>query len=156
MSIYIAFEGIGQILFRFSNNGKIIIHICIYELLFLVQVSCVSGAQLSNYATFLVHPEQAALSIVLTALSTAAGVVVTPLLVLLLLGQRIPVDVQAMAASIMQIVILPVGVGESHSLLSSIYTLICTYHVMRRVIAGHELEGHVLHWVHRYCRPSAK
>lgn len=76
-----------------------------------VQVSCVSGAQLSNYATFLVHPEQAALSIVLTALSTAAGVVVTPLLVLLLLGQHIPVDVQGMAASIMQIVILPVGIG---------------------------------------------
>ncbi|DBA81651.1 TPA: hypothetical protein ACH3X1_007404 [Trebouxia sp. C0004] len=77
----------------------------------LVLVSCVSGAQLSNYATFLVHPEQAALSIVLTALSTAAGVVVTPLLVLLLLGQRIPVDVQGMAVSIMQIVILPVGIG---------------------------------------------
>jgi len=52
------------------------------------------------------------LSIVLTALSTAAGVVVTPLLVLLLLGQRIPVDVQGMAASIMQIVILPVGIGR--------------------------------------------
>ena len=64
-----------------------------------------------SYATFLVHPEQAALSIVLTALSTAAGVVVTPLLVLLLLGQHIPVDVQGMAASIMQIVILPVGLG---------------------------------------------
>ena len=75
------------------------------------QVSCVSGAQLSNYATFLVHPEQAALSIVLTALSTAAGVVVTPLLVFLLLGQRIPVDVTGMAASILQIVILPVSIG---------------------------------------------
>ena len=77
-----------------------------------VQVSCVSGAQLSNYATFLVHPEQAALSIVLTALSTASGVALTPLLVLLLLGQRIPIDVQGMAASITQIVILPVGIGE--------------------------------------------
>ncbi|KAL3142610.1 hypothetical protein ABBQ38_002924 [Trebouxia sp. C0009 RCD-2024] len=77
----------------------------------LVLVSCVSGAQLSNYATFLVHAEQAALSIVLTALSTAAGVVATPLLVLLLLGQRIPVDVRGMAASIVQIVILPVGLG---------------------------------------------
>jgi len=59
-----------------------------------------------------VHPEQAALSIVLTALSTAAGVVVTPLLVLLLLGQHIPIDVQGMAASIMQIVILPVSIGR--------------------------------------------
>ena len=77
-----------------------------------MQVACVSGAQLSNYATFLVHPEQAALSIVLTALSTAAGVLATPLLVLLLLGQRIPVDVPGMAASIVQIVLLPVGLGE--------------------------------------------
>lgn len=77
-----------------------------------MQVSCVSGAQLSNDATFLIHPEQAALSIVLTALSTAAGVVATPLLVLLLLGQRIPVDVPGMAASIVQIVLVPVGLGE--------------------------------------------
>ena len=80
-----------------------------------MQVSCVSGAQLSNYATFLIHPDKAALSIVLTALSTAAGVVVTPLLVLLLLGQRIPVDVKGMAVSIMQIVILPVGIGEANA-----------------------------------------
>ena len=50
-------------------------------------MSCVSGAQLSNYATFLVHPEQAPLSIVLTALSTLFGAVVTPALVLLLLGR---------------------------------------------------------------------
>ena len=75
-----------------------------------------SGAQLSNYATFLIHPEKAALSIVLTALSTAAGVVVTPLLVLLLLGQHIPVDVRGMAVSIMQIVILPVGIGTPQCL----------------------------------------
>ena len=69
------------------------------------------------------HPEQAALSIVLTAHSTAAGVVVTPLLVLLLLGQRIPVDVQDMAASIMQIVILPVGIGRSA--IQATHTLPC-------------------------------
>lgn len=78
-----------------------------------MQVSCVSGAQLSNYATFLVHPEQAALSIVLTALSTAAGVIMTPSLVLLLLGKQLPVDVRGMAVSIMQIVVAPVGLGQS-------------------------------------------
>ncbi|EIE24614.1 SBF-domain-containing protein [Coccomyxa subellipsoidea C-169] len=71
----------------------------------LILVSCVSGAQLSNYATFLVHPEQAPLSIVLTALSTAAGVLMTPALALLLLGARIPVDPQGMALSITQIVL---------------------------------------------------
>ena len=81
-----------------------------------VQHSCVSGAQLSTYATFLVRPAQAALSIVLTALSTAAGVVLTPLLVWLLLGQRIPVDVWGMAPAIMQIVIVPVALGEHAAL----------------------------------------
>ncbi len=72
-----------------------------------------SGAQLSNYATYLVHPEQAPLSIVLTALSTAAGVFLTPLLALVLLGARIPVDAASMALSIVQIVLVPVlaGVG---------------------------------------------
>ena len=75
------------------------------------QVACVSGAQLSNYATFLVHPEQAPLSIVLTALSTAAGVFLTPLLALVLLGARIPVDAASMALSIVQIVLVPVLAG---------------------------------------------
>ena len=76
------------------------------------QVGCVSGAQLSNYATFLAHPEQAPLSIVLTALSTAAGVVITPLLALALLGTRIPVDAAGMALSIAQIVLVPVAAGD--------------------------------------------
>ncbi len=76
-----------------------------------IQVSCVSGAQLSNYATFLAHPEQAPLSIVLTALSTACGVVMTPALVLLLLGARLPVDAAGMARSIVQIVLVPVAAG---------------------------------------------
>ncbi len=78
-----------------------------------LQVTCVSGAQLSNYATYLVEPEQAPLSIVLTALSTACGVVATPLLALLMLGQRVPVDAKGMSLSIMQIVILPVAAGAS-------------------------------------------
>lgn len=72
-----------------------------------------SGAQLSNYATFLVHPEQAALSIVLTALSTAAGVMLTPSLALLLLGARLPIDALGMAKSILQIVLLPVAAGTT-------------------------------------------
>lgn len=74
-----------------------------------------SGAQLSNYATFLVHPEQAPLSIVLTALSTAAGVFMTPVLALLLLGARIPVDARGMALSITQIVLVPVLGGAFFS-----------------------------------------
>ena len=80
-----------------------------------VQVACVSGAQLSSYATFLVHPQQAPLAIVLTALSTAAGVVVTPALALLLLGARLPIDAAGMARSIVQIVIAPVAAGMDHT-----------------------------------------
>lgn len=76
-----------------------------------------SGAQLSNYATFLAHPEQAPLSIVLTALSTAVGVVLTPLLALLLMGTRIPVDAAGMASSIAQIVLVPISAGAGRCFL---------------------------------------
>ncbi|KAL3689840.1 hypothetical protein R1sor_016149 [Riccia sorocarpa] len=77
----------------------------------LVLASCVSGAQLSNYATFLVEPTMAPLSIVMTALSTVTAVVVTPALTLLLLGKRLPVDVPGMMASITQIVLVPIAGG---------------------------------------------
>ncbi|KAL3738052.1 hypothetical protein ACJRO7_019561 [Eucalyptus globulus] len=73
-------------------------------------VSCVSGAQLSNYATFLTDPSMAPLSIVMTSLSTATAVFVTPLLSLLLIGKRLPVDVKGMVSSILQIVLLSVFV----------------------------------------------
>ncbi|KAM6556943.1 hypothetical protein CsatB_003962 [Cannabis sativa] len=77
----------------------------------IMLVSCVSGAQLSNYATFLTDPKMAPLSIVMTSLSTATAVVVTPLLSLLLIGKRLPVDVKGMISSILQIVITPIVSG---------------------------------------------
>ncbi|KAK6947676.1 Bile acid:sodium symporter/arsenical resistance protein Acr3 [Dillenia turbinata] len=73
--------------------------------------SCVSGAQLSNYATFLTDPSMAPLSIVMTSLSTASAVFVTPMLSLLLIGKRLPVDVKGMVSSILQIVIAPIAAG---------------------------------------------
>lgn len=73
--------------------------------------SCVSGAQLSNYATFLTDPPMAPLSIVMTSLSTATAVFVTPILSLLLIGKRLPVDVKGMVSSIMQIVVAPIAAG---------------------------------------------
>ena len=79
------------------------------------QVACVSGAQLSSYATFLLHKEQAPLAIVLTALSTVAGAVVTPALALLLLGKRLPIDVACMSRSITQVVLVPVAAGAHSS-----------------------------------------
>ncbi|KAJ9173491.1 hypothetical protein P3X46_016614 [Hevea brasiliensis] len=77
----------------------------------IMLVSCVSGAQLSNYATFLTDPPMAPLSIVMTSLSTATAVFVTPLLSFLLIGKRLPVDVKGMVSSILQIVVAPIAAG---------------------------------------------
>ncbi|KAK9698665.1 hypothetical protein RND81_08G121900 [Saponaria officinalis] len=77
----------------------------------IMLTSCVSGAQLSNYATFLTDPQMAPLSIVMTSLSTASATFVTPLLSLLLIGKRLPVDVKGMMASITQIVVAPIVMG---------------------------------------------
>ncbi|KAL9406347.1 hypothetical protein Peur_003319 [Populus x canadensis] len=65
-------------------------------------VSCVSRAQLSNYATFLTDSTMAPLSIAMTSIymSTATAVFVTPLLSLLL-----------MVYSITQIVVAPIAAG---------------------------------------------
>ncbi|KAH6554582.1 hypothetical protein KP509_1Z323400 [Ceratopteris richardii] len=77
----------------------------------MILVSCVSGAQLSNYATFLVEQEMAPLSIVMTAISTATAVFVTPALTSLLLGKRLPVDFWGMVVNITQIVVAPIATG---------------------------------------------
>ncbi|CAL5063311.1 unnamed protein product [Urochloa decumbens] len=77
----------------------------------IMLVSCVSGAQLSNYATFLTDPHMAPLSIVMTSLSTATAVFVTPILSYFLIGQKLPVDVKGMMSSIVQIVVAPIAAG---------------------------------------------
>ncbi|XP_052184352.1 probable sodium/metabolite cotransporter BASS3, chloroplastic [Diospyros lotus] len=75
-----------------------------------VLMSCVAGAQLSSYASFLSKGD-VALSILLTSSSTIASVVVTPLLTGLLIGSVVPVDPVAMSKSILQVVLLPVTLG---------------------------------------------
>ncbi|KAL8225051.1 hypothetical protein R6Q57_017608 [Mikania cordata] len=75
-----------------------------------VLMSCVSGAQLSSYASFLSKGD-VALSILLTSSSTIASVLVTPLLTGLLIGSVVPVDAMAMSKSILQVVLLPVTLG---------------------------------------------
>ncbi|KAL5700396.1 putative sodium/metabolite cotransporter bass5 [Ranunculus cassubicifolius] len=65
----------------------------------IMLASCVSGAQLSNYATFLTDPSMAPLTFV------------TPTLSLLLIGKRLPVDVRGMVSSIIQIVATPIAAG---------------------------------------------
>lgn len=67
-----------------------------------VLTSCVAGAQLSSYASFLSKGD-VALSILLTSSSTIASVLVTPLLTGLLIGSVVPVDAVAMSKSILQV-----------------------------------------------------
>ncbi|CAI0426494.1 unnamed protein product [Linum tenue] len=75
-----------------------------------VLTSCVAGAQLSSYASFLSKGD-VALSILLTSSSTIASVLVTPLLTGLLIGSVVPVDAVAMSKSILQVVLVPVSLG---------------------------------------------
>ncbi|XP_020549824.1 probable sodium/metabolite cotransporter BASS5, chloroplastic isoform X1 [Sesamum indicum] len=88
----------------------------------IMLTSCVSGAQLSNYATFLTDPQMAPLSIVMTSLSTATAVFVTPFLSLLLIGKKLPVDVKGMVSNILQIVVTPIATGL---LLNRFFPKIC-------------------------------
>lgn len=67
-----------------------------------VLTSCVAGAQLSSYGSYLSKGD-VALSILLTSSTTIASVLVTPLLTGLLIGSVVPVDAVAMSKSIMQV-----------------------------------------------------
>ncbi|XWS61884.1 hypothetical protein CRYUN_Cryun07bG0162800 [Craigia yunnanensis] len=75
-----------------------------------------------KFATFLTDPPLAPLSIVMTSLSTATAVFVTPLLSPLLIGKRLPVDVMGMVSSILQIVIAPIAAGL---LLNRLFPRLC-------------------------------
>ncbi|CAK9216101.1 unnamed protein product [Sphagnum troendelagicum] len=76
----------------------------------LILTSCVAGAQLSSYAAYL-SDSDIALGIILTSLTTITSVIVTPFLTRLLIGSVVPVDVVAMASSILQVVIAPIMLG---------------------------------------------
>ncbi|CAI8612490.1 unnamed protein product [Vicia faba] len=75
-----------------------------------VLMACVSGAQLSSYASF-ISKGDVALCIVLTSYTTVASVILTPLLTGLLIGSVVPVDAVAMSKSILQVVLAPVTLG---------------------------------------------
>ncbi|GMI98617.1 hypothetical protein like AT3G25410 [Hibiscus trionum] len=75
-----------------------------------ILISCVAGAQLSSYASFLSKGD-VAVSILLTSFTTIASVIVTPLLTGLLIGSVVPVDAVAMSKSILQVVFVPVTIG---------------------------------------------
>ncbi|NMH65660.1 bile acid:sodium symporter family protein [Shewanella salipaludis] len=76
----------------------------------MVLVGSVAGGTASNVVCYLAKGD-VALSISMTALSTLAGVLLTPLLIHLLLDEMIAIPFTGMLMSLVKIVLLPVGVG---------------------------------------------
>jgi len=81
----------------------------------LILVACCPGGTASNIVTYLARAN-VALSVVMTLCSTAAAVVLTPLLTAWLAGAYVPVDPAGLFLSMLQIVLAPVllGVGINH------------------------------------------
>jgi BASS family bile acid:Na+ symporter len=76
----------------------------------LVLVGSVAGGTASNVMTFIARGN-VALSVAMTATSTLAGVVMTPLLLSLLVGTTVDVPAADMLASLFRIVLLQVLIG---------------------------------------------
>jgi BASS family bile acid:Na+ symporter len=76
----------------------------------LILVACCPGGTASNIVTFLARADLA-LSVVMTAVSTLAAVIMTPFLTQLLAGSRVPVDALGLLTSTLQVVVLPVLAG---------------------------------------------
>ncbi|MGC9404282.1 bile acid:sodium symporter family protein [Vibrio genomosp. F10] len=76
----------------------------------MVLVGSVAGGTASNVMCYLARGD-VALSISMTALSTLVGVVATPFLVQLLVGQTVDVPVTSMLVSLLKIVLAPVIIG---------------------------------------------
>jgi len=76
----------------------------------LVLVGSVAGGTSSNVMTFIARGN-VALSVAMTATSTLAGVVMTPLLLSLLVGSTVHVPAADMLMSLFKIVLLPVTLG---------------------------------------------
>lgn len=76
----------------------------------LVLLGCVPGGTASNVMVYLAKGN-VPLSIAMTSVSTLLAPIMTPLLLLLLAGQWMPVDAVAMFKSIVQVIIVPIVLG---------------------------------------------
>jgi BASS family bile acid:Na+ symporter len=76
----------------------------------LVLVACCPGGTASNVVTFIARAD-VCLSVVMTACSTLAAMVMTPLLTTWLVGARVPVDAWGLFKSTVQVVFIPVALG---------------------------------------------
>lgn len=76
----------------------------------LVLVGSINGGQASNLCTYIAKGD-VALSVLMTTVTTVAGIFATPLLCKLLLGAIVPVDAVGIAISCIQVVLAPILVG---------------------------------------------
>lgn len=76
----------------------------------LVLLGSVPGGTASNVMVYLAKGN-VALSVAMTSLSTLMAPIMTPLLLLLLAGQWLPVDPMTMFTSIFQVIIIPIALG---------------------------------------------
>lgn len=76
----------------------------------LVLVGSINGGQASNLCTYIAKGD-VALSVLMTTVTTIAGIVATPLLCKVLLGAVVPVDAVGIAVSCIQVVLAPIVAG---------------------------------------------
>jgi bile acid:Na+ symporter, BASS family len=76
----------------------------------LVLVGSINGGQASNLCTYIAKGD-VALSVLMTTVTTIAGIFMTPLLCKMILGAVVPVDAVGIAVSCMQVVLAPIVVG---------------------------------------------
>lgn len=78
----------------------------------IVLVGCVNGGQASNLCTYIAKGD-VALSVLMTTVTTVAGIFMTPLLCKMILGAVVPVDAVGIAKSCVQVVLAPIVLGMS-------------------------------------------
>src|SRR5699024_10965945 len=76
----------------------------------VILVGCAPGGTSSNVITYLSKGD-VALSVTMTSVSTLLAPIFTPILTLWLAGRLMPVEVDAMALSIVQMVLIPIIAG---------------------------------------------
>ena len=78
----------------------------------LVLVGCINGGQASNLCTYIAKGD-VALSVLMTTVTTVAGIFMTPTLCKLILGAVVPVDAVGIAMSCIEVVLAPIALGMS-------------------------------------------
>lgn len=76
----------------------------------LVLVGSINGGQASNLCTYIAKGD-VALSVLMTTVTTIAGIFATPLLCKTILGAVVPVDAVGIAISCLQVVLAPIVLG---------------------------------------------